>query len=51
MKSNLIIEKLYVKRNIFNFKTYLGSNETPKRMYDIPVLSGSTYIGQLYDAK
>ena len=29
----------------------IDSDDTPKRVYDIPMLSGSAYIGQLYDAK
>ncbi len=31
-------------------KYILISDSTPKRRYNIPVLSGSAYIGQLYDA-
>ena len=30
---------------------FLASNQKNKRIYNIPVLSGSAYIGQLYDAK
>ena len=29
---------------------FLASNQKNKRIYNIPVLSGSAYIGQLYDA-
>ena len=30
---------------------FLDTSGEPVRVYDIPILSGSTYVGQLYDAK
>ena len=33
------------------FEKNTDSDGTPQREYDIPMLSGSAYIGQLYDAK